>query len=344
MLNRIKILSIAVFIIIATACVSTFNNTYEKTPINTNLLEKKALEEDRINIQTVTEKSDFNELIMSILTSLLVLVGIAQVMMLISQKRQNQLALLQEYRSRWNEYRRYWAIVVFVGRGEDEYYQVASKSLQSELSKLVRKNLDTSPSVWALESISYICNTLSDVCLRILQGQLNIKDVYPLFGSELLRHSRPFRVLLDVYYDCETYDTLRDETGRYRKLSRHEEVRRELQDWLIYHDGIRRRCLILIDLLWAEATRLEDLSPSDIEHAAYAKEESGKVSRVRLTKEIRKTSYLLPTYRAFKLTTHLKNSEFKTYKWQIVGIDREKIKKREAEWVNMLLRKKDMDC
>lgn len=41
---------------------STFNNTYEKTPINTNLLEKKALEEDRINIQTVTEKSDFNEL------------------------------------------------------------------------------------------------------------------------------------------------------------------------------------------------------------------------------------------------------------------------------------------
>ena len=84
MLNRIKILSIAVFIIIATACVSTFNNTYEKTPINTNLLEKKALEEDRINIQTVTEKSDFNELIMSILTSFLVLVGIAQVMMLIS--------------------------------------------------------------------------------------------------------------------------------------------------------------------------------------------------------------------------------------------------------------------
>lgn len=235
-----------------------------------------------------------NELTMSILTGLLVLVGLAQVMMLINQKRQNQLSLLQEYRSRWNAYQRQWATVIFVGRDEDEFYQVADKKLLLELTKLVKQNSNTSHTVWALESINYISNTLSDVCLKVIQGQLNIKDVYPLFGSELLRHGRPLRVLLDVYYNSEYYEMLHDKSNYIRNLSNHQKVRNELQDWLIYHDGIRRRCLILIDLLWAEAARLEDLSPSDIEFAANAKEESGKKSRARLAKEIRRVNYLFP--------------------------------------------------
>ena len=285
-------------------------------------------------------KSMGNELIMSILTGLLVLVGLAQVMMLINQKRQNQLALLQEYRNRWNAYRKHWAIVIFVGRYEDEFYQVADSKLQLELTKLVNKNSKNSHDIWALESISYVCNTLSDVCLRVIQGQLDIKDVYPLFGSELLRHSRPLRVLLDVYYESVYYSTAHNGPRYSNKLSNHEQVRRELQSWLIYHDGIRRRCLILIDILWAEATRLEDLSPSDIEIAANAKQDSGsgKKSRVRLAKEIRTINYFFPAYRLFKLTTHLRNSEFKKYTWQ-VGIDRRKLAEREKQWSDMITHK-----
>lgn len=289
-------------------------------------------------LSNLPEKNDSNALIMAILTGLLVLVGFAQVLMLVNQKRQNQLALLQEYRSRWNAYRKHWAIVIFVGRYEDEFYQVADEKLHLELKDLVNQSSNSSHSVWALESINYICNTLSDVCLRVLQGQLNIKDVYPLFGSELLRHSRPLRVLLDVYYNSEYYSTAYNGSRHSDKLSNHQQVRGELQDWLIYHDGMRRRCLILIDLLWAEATRLEDLSPSDIEFAAHAKEESGKISRARLAKEIRIINYFFPIYRVFKLTTHLRNSEFKKYRWQI-GIDKKDLEEREKKWVAMLLRK-----
>lgn len=359
MLNKLKFLAVMTAFLMLAACTSTFKpisknevirNTVRpsikgdvevKLPlkINEEPLRSSPKEGDS-NALKGTNILMGNELIMSILTGLLVLVGFAQVMMLINQKRQNQLALLQEYRGRWNAYRRQWAIVIFVGRYEDEFYQVADKELQLELTELVEQNSNSSHAVWALESVNYICNTLSDVCLRILQGQLNIKDVYPLFGSELLRHSRPLRVLLDVYYNSEYFSMLYNESGGCSKLSNHDQVRGELQDWLIYHDGIRRRCLILIDLLWAEATRLEDLSPSDIEFAANAKEESGKKSRARLAKEIRTINYFFPIYRVFKLTTHLKNAEFKKYKWQI-GIDRKMLEEREEQWSNMLLRKRE---
>ena len=43
------------------------------------------------NLPDLPEKNDSNALIMAILTGLLVLVGFAQVMMLVNQKRQNQL-------------------------------------------------------------------------------------------------------------------------------------------------------------------------------------------------------------------------------------------------------------
>ncbi|UKA11691.1 hypothetical protein [Photobacterium damselae] len=270
-----------------------------------------------------------NELIMSILTGLLVFVGLAQVLILIHQKRQNQLVLLQEYRNRWNEYQRQWAITIFIGRTDDDYYQVAAKNLHLELMGLVEEYSLREPTTWALEAIRCVSNTLSDICTRILQGQLEISDVYPLFGSELLRHSRPLRILLDVYYPKEH--------APYEDHS-HKNIRRELQDWLIYHDGIRRRCLILIDLLWAEAARLEDLAPSDIGDAANAKIYSGKQSRKRLINEIQKINNAPSLFRVIKLTLHLKNSEFKKYKWQ-VGIRRSELEEREKKWTDMLTRK-----
>lgn len=276
-----------------------------------------------------------NELIMSVLTGLLVLVGLAQVMMLINQKRQNQLALLQEYRNRWLQYRESWAIIVFIGRSEEEYYQVADESLLGLLIEMVGNTSSSAPTVWALESVNHVCSTLSDVCIKILQGQLTIEDVYPLFGSDLLRHSRPFRSILDVYFDMyATGYTNEDIIGS----TKHLRIRHELQDWLIYHDGVRRRCLILIDLLWAEATRLEDLSPNDIECAAEAKVYTGKKSRVRLIREIRKINNLPSPFKLAKFTFFLKNSEFRKYKLPI-GVDKSKLKVRDDEWSDMLLRR-----
>ena len=64
---------------------------------------------------------------------------------------------------------------------------------------------------------------------------------------------------------------------------------------------------------------------------------AGVKSRDRLAKEIRTINYFFPIYRLFKLTTHLRNSEFKKYRWQ-VGIDRKRLEEREKQWLAMLLR------
>lgn len=269
-----------------------------------------------------------NELVMSFLTGLLVLVGAAQVMILMNQKRQNQLALLQEYRNRWGNNKRQWATVVFFGRQNGDYYQVAEKSLLVELNDTVNNHSYGSPTVIALESVQSVCNILSDICIRILQGQLEVKDVYPLFGSELLRHSRPLRVLLDVYYPL-FHDP--------HELKNHNSIRKELQDWLIYHNGIRRRCLILMDLLWAEAVRLDDLSPGDIRSAANAKKVSGKINRDRLVAELKRVNSLPSPLKRMKLSFHMKNSELKRFRWQR-GVCEKELKIREEKWVEMLLR------
>lgn len=269
-----------------------------------------------------------NALIMSIFTGLLVLIGIAQVLILINQKRQNQLSLIQEYRQRWYDYRFYWANVVFIGRRGGEYYQVADKKRVIELNQLIKEHSNRSPTVWGLESIRCVSNVLSDICMKILQGQLDIKDVYPIFGSELLRQSKPLRNLLDVFYimDFEPHED-----------SRHNNIRCELQDWLIYHEGIRRRCLILIDLLWAEAVRLEDLSPNDIKQAAEAKKHTGKIYRKRLIKEIKKLNNGLSPFLSLRLSSHLKNSEFRNHFWQ-KGINLDDIENKNKEWVKRILR------
>lgn len=281
-----------------------------------------------------------NELIMSVLTGFLVLVGFAQIMVLMGQKRQNQLALLQEYRTRWSDYRKHWAVLVFLGRAKEEFYQVANKSLQLELTEEVNKTTQFAPTRWALESVSYVCNTLSDICIKILQGQLSIQDVYPLFGTDLLRHSRPLRVLLDVYFESYYSDSYFAgiEDDDLSNSKKHRQVRNELQTWLMYHDGVRRRCLILIDLLWAEAARLEDLSPDDIRAAAIAKEVSGRKSRTRLIREIRKINVLPSPFKIIKFTIHLKKSEFRKFNIPL-GVDEAKLKARDEEWSSMLLHK-----
>ncbi|EKF9441634.1 hypothetical protein H2659_17750 [Vibrio cholerae] len=269
-----------------------------------------------------------NELTMSFLTALLVLVGIAQIRMLFSQKHQNQLALLQDYRNRWWSLKKQWAKVVYIGRGENEYYQVADQAQLTELNKLKVDYSLSLPTVWALESVREVSNIFSDICIRILQGHLDIKDVYPIFGSELLRQGRPLRVLLDVYYP-QDHDPI--------ETRAHKGIRREVQDWLIYHDGIRRRCLILIDLLWAEGVRLGDICPTDIKKAAIAKVHTAKKINHRLSEEIRKVNGSMSLIKIVTLKRHLKHAQYRKGFWEH-GLDEVELDEREKKWVVMLLR------
>lgn len=268
-----------------------------------------------------------SNLITALATTLLVIVGLAQIIVLITQHRQNQLNLLEIYRRRWNNLYHDWATVIFIGKENNAYYQVADTGYLKELKINRSKICLHTPTIWALKSSHLIFSFLSDTCIKILQGQLDIKDFYPLLSTEFLRHSRALRILLDNSYPsyCEPNSD-----------KNHILLQREIQEWLIYHDGIRRRCLMLIDLLWAEAVRIEDLPPQDIKKAANAKIKSGILSRRRVWSEVFLLNGLFGIYFAVKYYCFLYHSEYRSF-WNRNGISRKRLKQLDAQWTKRLL-------
>lgn len=158
---------------------------------------------------------------------------------------------------------------------------------------------------------------------------MNIRDIYPIFGSQFLRQSKPLRRILDIYYSYG-YNPLESDE--------HKRVRTEIEDWLIYHDGVRRRCLIFIDLLWAEAVRLEDLTPEDIRNGANAKIKTGNKNRNRLFKEAIRLNGYNYIFTVLKLSRFLLYSEYRSI-FNMHGVDKERLKLLESEWTNRILRK-----
>jgi hypothetical protein len=266
-------------------------------------------------------------------TGFLVLVGIVQAVVLVGQRRQHRLDLAEAYRRRWADCRTAWATLVYFGRNPGEYYQVADEDVLAKLAARTKKVKPTVPAVWALDAARAVSTLLSDVCLRILQGQLRVNDVYPVFGTELLRQSLPVRVLLDVDFSPVGIP------GRYyNRTARgpHGEVRGELQDWLIYHDGIRRRCLVLLDLLWAEAARLEDLPPHDLAVAANAKRLSGKSRRKRIRHECLRLRGPFALFRALRLSRFLRHAEYRRLGRRI-GLTHKRLTMINQQWTDRIL-------
>jgi hypothetical protein len=267
-------------------------------------------------------------LITAYATGLLVVVGSVQALILLLQIRQSRIATAADYRKRWHECRASWETVIFVGRHPGDYYQLASPDSLDSLKELVSSVRRDAPTIWARRAVQEVCSLLSDVCLRILKGELRVSDIYYLFGSELLRQGNPLRTLLDR----ENYEINFDDQAAIN----HSKVRHELQEWLIYHDGLRRRCLILIDLLWAEAARLEDLPPIDLRCAAEAKTVTGHLNRERLVREILRLGKFRYLRQVISLWFHLRRSEFKS-KSNWFGIDRVRNESSERTWVDRLL-------
>lgn len=265
----------------------------------------------------------------AIATVLLVLVGLIQLFVLISQKKQTRIALTEQYRQLWNSLKKHWGNVIFIGRENCEYYQVLNMASIKKLKDETQKHRLDTPTIWALESIQKICGILGEVSTRVLQGHLKVEDIYPIFGTEFLRQSRPLRLLLEPQYQ-NSYQT--DVTNEQHKL-----IRTEIQDWLVYHDGLRRRCLILIDLLWAEAARLEDLPPYDMKSAADSKKKTGNLNRKRVYREIIKLNGASKVFFALTLSRFLRKSEyFSLINWW--GIKNSKLSKLDREWTLRLLR------
>ncbi|WP_286951035.1 hypothetical protein [Mesonia sp.] len=267
----------------------------------------------------------------AIATILLVLVGFAQILILNSQKRQTRIALIAQYRQLWTRCKEYFGNVIFIGRETGEYYQIHNETKLKELEELVSKHRLDMPTTWALESVQNVFNVLDELTTRILQGHLKVSDTYPIVGTGFLRHSRPLRQLLDSEYHSVYFSSHSDKN--------HRQIHKEMQNWLIYHDGLRRRCLILIDIFWAEAVRLEDLPPSDIRSAADAKKKTGKQNRRRIFRETIRLNGLKKLFLAMKLSRFLKRAEYKSF-WNFKGLKRSRLDKMEKNWTKGLLREK----
>ena len=267
-------------------------------------------------------------------TVLLVVVGAAQVMILLGQRLQQRLDWSEMYRRRWIELQKDWAAVIFLGRGASEYYQVAHPEYLQELRKASATTSGDIASSWALFSVRNVCGLFSDLCSRVLQGQIKVHEIYPIFGTELLRQGAPLRVLLDGNNEhLLCYGSM----GPTEEEAEHDNLRREMATWLACHDGIRRRCLILIDLLWAEAARLEDLPPYELAAAADSKFVTGYLNRARVKSEVFRLGGGLALIKSIYLAHHLRHAEWKRFLWSR-GLSKNRIKILDENWTRRYLK------
>ena len=263
--------------------------------------------------------------ITAIATVFLVIVGVQQIRILHLQHRQLQLTLIEGYRTQWREIREHYASLVFIGRNSNEYYQLLDEKDLNLLRKNTAEASLSKPTVWALDAAKAFFPLLSTISQKILQNELSVSDVYSLFGTEFLRHCRPIRVLLQQDYHQYYPDS----------DQKHQRIRSEIQGWLIYHDGIRRRSLILIDLLWAEAARLEDLPPEDLASAAIAKLKTGRMNKKRLLEEANRLDhrFSIHVHRLMRFLNHAELSRFGSRR----GLKKQRLTKLYKEWENRLL-------
>lgn len=267
-------------------------------------------------------------------TVLLVFVGAAQVIILLGQRLQQRLDWAEMYRRRWIELQKDWATVVFLGRGAKEYYQVAHPEYLGQLRTASMATSNEIASSWALVSVRNVCGIFSDLCTRVLQGQIKVHEIYPIFGTELLRHGAPLRALLDGDSEhLRCYGSM----GPTEEECKHDQLRREMSTWLACHDGIRRRCLILIDLLWAEAVRLEDLPPYELATAADAKLLTGHLNKARVKTEVFRLNGWFGWKKSICLVHHLGYAEWKKFKWSR-GLSRERIMHLDDIWTQRYLK------
>lgn len=267
-------------------------------------------------------------------TVLLVLVGGVQIAILLRQRHQQRLDWAETYRRRWIELAGDWAVVVFLGRRASDYYQIAHHEHLRQLHLQVETASSEAANSWAQASVRNVCGMLSDLCARILQGHVNVRDVYPFFGTELLRQGAPLRALLDGRFDhLQSYGT----SGPTDEERAHDRLRSEMTMWLICHDGIRRRCLIMIDLLWAEAARLEDLPPHELMTAADAKALTGGLNRARVWDEARRLNSWWSFTRSTELSNFLRHSEWRSHPWS-KGLSRQRLKALDQAWSERYVR------
>lgn len=260
------------------------------------------------------------------------------------QAQTAEVSLLSELSNRWAAAERNWIKTLLVSRGPTDYYNVAAPQETRRYADLLaewdalEQRADFSDAYWQDRNhldrrireyelaVSSLVEFLASSSLLVLRGRLTVEGAYAVFGTQVVRNGGALREVLP-------------HAPRHSKFAgpraAADEVRWRICDWGTYRPGVVRRVLALVDLLWAEAVRLDDLGPYELASAADAKARgAGTTCRARVREEVGRAGPPFPSALVkWRLARSLQRAEWQTF-WHRRGLDREVIETRQSEWLD----------
>jgi hypothetical protein len=259
------------------------------------------------------------------------------------QAQTAELSILTELSARWAAAEQNWIKTLLVSRGPTDYYNRANPeetrryaNLLTEWEALQRRPGTSADRLdfqarhdgrireYELAATSLI-EFLASSSLLVLRGRITVESAYAVFGPQLTRNGGALREVLP--------HAPRDIQSSGPRAAA-DEVRWRIRDWGSYRPGVVRRVLALVDLLWAEAVRLDDLGPYELASAAEAKAEgAGVTCRDRVRHEVdRACQPPARTLQRWRLTRLLRRAEWRSF-WNRCGLDRGVIEARQTAWL-----------
>jgi hypothetical protein len=238
----------------------------------------------------------------------------------------SEIDILTSLQSGWGDLQEKWWRANLTVYGSDNYYTPGNQELRAEFDRLVedlssgtlsQHEAQAAAFPW-ISAIREIVDYLGNVASYVLTGQLSPGHAYSIFGAPVIRRSRVIRAIIGdrslstggASSDRRTY------FSGYKPAYYSDEWRMGLpSDWVAewmhagQYSGRTERVLCLLDVLWAQAARQQDMYRHDLVTAASVKREyvSGLRNRKRIKRVVRQLggSGLL----ALRLQWHLTRAE-----------------------------------
>lgn len=192
-------------------------------------------------------------------------IALSQAWLLYAQARQARVTLCTSVADLWQKNIDSWRVMIAVAMGgtNNFYAPMLAPSEEEKVTEL-KKRLDgpiqpgfSQEQLWLSDHCRRALGTIALVAELVLSGRVSPADAYAILGLDLARRSRPLRDVLfmksEIWLNIDTMGTQR---------------------------GARARILALVDLMWVEAARRDDLPPWTLERAAEIKRSgSGRKAR-----------------------------------------------------------------
>lgn len=240
------------------------------------------------------------------IAALAALVALQQYLVSRISSSQNEVILIAELRREWASLKDEWHAAILAVNGPDSYYTPAPLEMRQKFTKTI-KELDKSRGEGGYESWkkgrmqSHLFEQSIRDCLffldslssAVFSGKISPRLAYTIVGPEVPRRSKQVRLMLG--------EGPIDSVPHYHYFV------------VNSYPGLKIRIFALIDVLWAEASRLGDLEHHElVKVAQYKKNKTGTSCRKRarrLTMKVSKGIFSRPK-NALLIDRHLMWSQF----------------------------------